>query len=89
MVKFYIWILQSDIGYLKKLKLNLEENIYDNKDFTDEPEEPNSYSSSPSVTEQKTINGKTYIVRRYFAGNKDFAKTFEQLAIRQANNNAR
>jgi len=65
------------------------EVIYASEQLTDKSEEFKHYSFSPSITEQKTINGKTYIVRRYFAGNKDFAKTFEQLAIRQANNNAR
>ncbi len=45
---------------------------------------PEHYIFSPSVTKTRTINGKTYIVRSYFAGKKDFAKVMTQLAIRQA-----
>ncbi len=42
------------------------------------------YFFAPSITKTRTINGKTYIVRSYFAGNKDFAEVITQLAIRQA-----
>lgn len=37
-----------------------------------------------SVTKKKIVKGKTYIVRSTFAGKKDFAKTIQQLAIKQA-----
>jgi hypothetical protein len=45
-------------------------------------EEP--YYFSPSITKRRTINGKDYIIRSYFKGGKDFQKTVQGLAVKQA-----
>lgn len=47
------------------------------------------YFFSPSITRTRTINGKTYIIRSYYIGGKDFAETIENLAIKQAYKNVR
>ncbi len=58
-------------------ELNYEETI-------DEFEDELPYFFSPSITKKRTINGKTYIIRSYFVGKKDFQETIKQLAIKQA-----
>lgn len=40
------------------------------------------YSFKPSISRQKTIGGKSYYVRRYFKGDKDFAEVMERLATK-------
>ncbi len=45
-------------------------------------EEP--YFFAPSITKKRTIKGKTYIVRSFFKGGKDFNETIKKLAIKQA-----
>lgn len=42
------------------------------------------YIFSPSITRTRTINGKTYTVRSYFKGGKDFNETIKRLAVKQA-----
>ena len=42
------------------------------------------YIFSPSITKTRTINGKTYTVRSYFKGGKDFNETIKRLAVKQA-----
>lgn len=44
----------------------------------------NSYFFSPSIGRRKNVSGKTYFVRGYFTGDKDFEKTMEDLAIQHA-----
>lgn len=44
-----------------------------------EPE--NCYLFSPSLSKRRDIGGKSYYVRRYFKGGKDFEKTMETLAV--------
>lgn len=64
-----------------------EEELEVNEQVEGEPVEdnlPDHYLFSPSVMKKRTINGKTYIIRSYFAGKKDFAKVMTQLAMRQA-----
>ncbi len=63
-------------------ELNYEETI-------DEFEGELPYFFSASITKKRTIKGKTYIIRSYFAGKKDFQETIKQLAIKQAYNNVR
>lgn len=46
----------------------------------------NYYIFSPSISKQKTVDGKTYYVRRYFKGEKDFEKTMQNLAVKNTNN---
>ncbi len=48
----------------------------------------NCYLFSPSVSRRKTVGGKTYYVRRYFRGDKDFERTMERLATKQVYKNA-
>ena len=58
----------------------------------DEPEQETNeldglekhYLFSPSITRRKTVCGKTYTVRSYYAGGKDFRKAITRLAERQA-----
>ena len=47
------------------------------------------YLFAPSVSKRKTVGGKSYYVRRYFKGGKDFERTMERLAVNQANKIAR
>ena len=47
-----------------------------------------SYVFAPSVSKRKTVGGKSYYVRRYFKGGKDFEKTMKQLAAKQNYKNA-
>jgi len=42
------------------------------------------YFFSPSITKTRTVKGKTYIVRSYFTGGKDFNETVKRLAQKQA-----
>lgn len=51
--------------------------------------EKNCYFFSPSISKRKSMGGKTYYVRRYFRGGKDFGKTMETLATNKINKNAR
>ena len=47
------------------------------------------YIFAPSISRRKTVGGKSYYVRRYFKGGKDFERTMERLAVNQANKIAR
>lgn len=49
----------------------------------------NCYLFSPSISKRKTVGEKTYYVRRYFRGGRDFERTMEQLAMDQINKIAR
>ena len=40
----------------------------------------NSYLCKPSITCRKVIDGKTYIIKRYFTGDIDFEKSIKTLA---------
>ena len=51
--------------------------------------EKNCYLFAPSVSKWKTVGGKSYYVRRYFKGGKNFERTMERLAANQANKAAR
>lgn len=48
--------------------------------------ETKHYMFAPSIGKRRTVDGKTYIVRSYFAGGKDFERAMERLAARQARN---
>lgn len=50
--------------------------------------EKNCYLFSPSVSRRKNIGGKSYYVRRYFKGGRDFGKTMETLAVKHTMKNA-
>ncbi len=50
-------------------------------------EEP--YFFSPSISKRKIVDGKTYYVRRFFTGGKDFEQTMKELAIKQTYQNMR
>jgi hypothetical protein len=45
--------------------------------------EKNCYFFSPSISKRKTVGKKTYYVRSFFTGGKDFEKTMERLAVKQ------
>ncbi len=47
------------------------------------------YTLFPSISSQKTVCGKTYYVRRFFNGDKDFEKTMQRLAVNQTYKNMR
>ena len=51
--------------------------------------EENCYLFSPSISKRRTVNGKSYYVRSYFASGRDFEKTMQRLATQQINKNAR
>ena len=43
--------------------------------------EKNCYLFAPSISRRENVGGKSYYVRRYFRGGKDFEKTMETLAV--------
>ena len=47
--------------------------------------EENCYLFSPSIQRQRIIGGKSYYVRSYFKGGKDFEKSVEKLVKKQSN----
>lgn len=47
------------------------------------------YTFSPSISVRKNVDAKTYYVRRFFKGGKDFEKTMQSLAVRQTYKNMR
>jgi len=49
----------------------------------------NCYIFSPSIGRKKNVGGKTYNVKRYFNGNRDFETSMKELAAKQVNKNAR
>ena len=51
--------------------------------------EKNCHLFCPSISKRKNIGGKSYYVRRYFKGGKDFGKTMEILAAKQTHKNSR
>lgn len=51
--------------------------------------EENCYLFSPSISKRRTVNGKSYYVRSYFASGRDFEQTMQRLATQQINKNAR
>ena len=44
----------------------------------------NCYIFAPSISKRKTVGRQTYYVRRYFHGGKDFEKTMEKIAVKNA-----
>ena len=57
--------------------------------YSGEDYEKDCYFFSPSISKRKQVDGKTYYVRRYFRGGKDFGKTLESIAVNQINKIAR
>ena len=51
--------------------------------------EANCYQLFPSISKRKNIGGKTYFVRRYFNGDKDFEKSMQSLASKHTFENKR
>ena len=49
----------------------------------------NCYIFSPSIGKKKNVDGKTYHIRRYFNGNRDFETAMKELATKQVNKTAR
>ena len=48
-----------------------------------------SYIFSPSIGRKKNGGGKTYHVKRYFNGDRDFEMSMRELATKQVNKTAR
>lgn len=46
------------------------------------------YFFSSSITKTRTVNGKSYTVRSYYAGGKDIHETVKRLAEKHAYKNA-
>ena len=51
--------------------------------------EANCYLLFPSISKRKNVGGKTYCVRRYFNGDKDFEKSMQNLASQHTFKNKR
>ena len=51
--------------------------------------EANCYQLFPSISKRKNVGGKTYLVRRYFNGDKDFEKSMQSLASQHTFKNKR
>ncbi len=49
----------------------------------------NCYIFSPSIGRKKNVGGKTYNVKRYFNGNRDFETSMKELATKRVNKIAR
>ena len=45
--------------------------------------EKNCYLFAPSISRRKTVGGKSYYVRRYFNGGKDFEQTMKSIAVQR------
>ena len=60
------------------------ETYLDEEDY-----EKNCYLFSQSISKRRTVGGKTYYVRRFFRGGKDFEQAMTVLASKQANKNER
>lgn len=50
--------------------------------------EENCYLFSPSISKRRTVGGRSYCVRSYFASGQDFEQTMQRLATKQINKNA-
>lgn len=48
-----------------------------------------SYIFSPSIGRKKNVGAKTYHVKRYFNGDRDFEMSMRELATKQVNKTAR
>ena len=83
-LRFRLFFSPSKDGKNQKEE-NRMKNIYSSV----EEYEKNCYLFAPSVSKRKTVGGKSYYVRRYFKGGKDFERTMERLAVNQANKAAR
>ncbi len=69
---------------MQQQELNYED-INNEADFDGEL----PYTFSPSISVRKNVDGKTYYVRRFFKGGKDFEKTMQSLAVKQIYKNMR
>ena len=49
----------------------------------------NCYIFSPSIGRKKNVGGKTYYVKRYFNGERDFETSMKKFAISDYNKNVR
>ena len=49
----------------------------------------NRYIFSPSIGRKKNVGGKTYYVKRYFNGERDFETSMRELATKQVNKTTR
>ncbi len=61
--------------------------VIEDEEYEFEGELP--YCLLPSVTKTVSVGGKTYTVKSYFKGGKDFHKTVKGLAVKQAFTNVR
>lgn len=61
-----------------------QQETTENEDLCDEYGFEEHYSFSPSITKKRTVSGKTYTVRSYYVGGKDFNETVKRLATKQA-----
>lgn len=69
---------------MQQQELNYED-INNEADFDGEL----PYTFLPSISVRKNVDGKTYYVRRFFKGGKDFEKTMQSLAVKQTYKNMR
>ena len=51
--------------------------------YSGEDYEKDCYFFSPSISRRETVSGKTYYVRRYFNGGKDFEQTMKSIAVQR------
>ena len=68
----------------------MKTNVVKQQTYTSvEDYEANCYQLFPSISKRKNIGGKTYFVRRYFNGGKDFEQSMKSLASQQTFGNKR
>jgi len=71
--------------FARRTKMQQQKTV--NEELCDEYEFEEPYNFSPSITKKRTVNGKTYTVRSYYVGGKDFNETVQRLAEKQAYKN--
>ena len=76
---------QKKLKFQEDKKVTTVQKIF----YSGEDYEKDCYFFSPSISKRKQVDGKTYYVRRYFRGGKDFGKTLESIAVNQINKIAR
>lgn len=60
----------------------VQKPIYSGEDYE------KCYIFSASISRRETVRGKSYYVRRYFRGSKDFEKTMKSIAVQNTTKNA-
>lgn len=64
----------------------MQEQQAQDQELEYEFDETEHYTFAPSISMRKIVDGKSYYVRRFFKGGKDFEKTMQSLAVKHIYN---